>query len=107
MAGDKSQKKGTDPVENGVHNSEDVEMGDSGVNGSKQDHDGDEEMTVVVPPSKSSRLSGEPDKIPGDVEMGGAEGEEATSAEEVDPKTKALSGKRCQFAPEPCCIGTD
>ncbi|WEW57568.1 26S proteasome non-ATPase regulatory subunit [Emydomyces testavorans] len=96
---EKSQPNGTDPVENGVYDSEDVEMGGDGVNGSKQDHDHDhdEEMTVVVPPSKTPRLSGEPEQKSGDVAMGGTESEEAKSSEKLDPKVKALSDIKSNF----------
>ena len=84
---------GSEPVENGVNGSQDVEMGEE----SKQnkDGDGDEEMTVVVPPSKGSRLSGEPGQEKDeDVSMEGAEGDDAKAQKvEVDPKVKAVSGK--------------
>lgn len=92
-----------DPVENGVNNPEDVEMGDDDdVNGSatnnkqKQDEDGDgdDEMTVVVPPSKTSKSSGGADKDQGDVAMEDAEAEEAKKQEEkVNTAEKALTGK--------------
>ncbi|KMU84541.1 26S proteasome non-ATPase regulatory subunit 3 [Coccidioides immitis H538.4] len=90
MPVDKSQANGTDPVENGVHGSEDVEMGGDGANGSKQDHDGDEEMTVVVPPSKSSKHSA-------DVAMGGTESDEMQASEGIDLKAKALTDIKNNF----------
>lgn len=85
---DQQQPKGSpDPRENGVNGSEDVEMGDDDP-AQKRDKDGDDEMTVVVPPSKSK--SGN-DK---DVTMEGAEGDEATKPEDqVDPVEKAAAGK--------------
>ena len=58
--GDKPQANGTEPVENGVNGTDDVEMGDDRSEQVRIGHteDGDEEMTVVVPPPKSSKLNG-------------------------------------------------
>jgi 26S proteasome regulatory subunit N3 len=60
------------------------------------DRDGDEKITVVVPPSKGLRLSEEKgqDKE-GDVAMEGVEGElsKQTSETEVDPQAKAVQGQ--------------
>ncbi|PGH15285.1 hypothetical protein AJ80_05638 [Polytolypa hystricis UAMH7299] len=103
MSGDHSHTNGSDPVENGVNGTEDVEMGDDAANGSTpskhaRDGEGDEEMTVVVPPSKSSRLSGEPEQNEPDVAMEGAETEGAERPEsQVDPKEKALSDIKNNF----------
>lgn len=88
---------GTDPVENGVNGTEDVEMKeDSPANGtSKQekDNDGDEEMTVVVPATKDSKGSGSGRDKEGDVAMDEAGNEAGEKpVEEVDPKTKAVTG---------------
>ena len=58
--------------------------------------DGEDEMTVVVPPPKSSKLSAEPEKDPeGDVAMDGSGKSEDTmdSEKAVNPKVKAVSGK--------------
>src|SRR2546421_4113469 len=62
MGEDKPQTNGNDLVQNGVNGtSEDIEMDDestSPVTGAKgKDKDGDEEMTVVVPPSKTAKVS--------------------------------------------------
>jgi 26S proteasome regulatory subunit N3 len=91
---------GSDPVENGVNGTKDVEMKDDapaplkGGKGKKA-KEGDEEMTVVVPPSKGSKLSTPPPKdTDGDVAMDGVEelnGEDA-GAVKVDPVAKAVSG---------------
>ena len=94
---DQPRANGSDPTENGVNGLEDVEMGEDTAGGptssfnASQDRKGDEKMTVVVPPTKGSRLSGEKgtDKE-GDVAMEGDEGEDAEP--EVDPKTKAIQG---------------
>jgi 26S proteasome regulatory subunit N3 len=91
---------GTDPVENGINGTKDIEMKDDapaplkGGKGKKV-KEGEEEMTVVVPPSKGSKLSAPPPKDnDGDVAMDGAEeinGEDA-GAVKIDPVTKAVSG---------------
>ena len=91
---------GTDKVENGVNGTKDVEMKDDapallkGGKG-KKTKEGDEEMTVVVPPSKGSKLSAiTPKETDGDVAMGGAEegNDEDAGAVKVDPVVKAVSG---------------
>lgn len=91
---------GTDPVENGVNGTDDVEMTEEvsdATSPSKhtRDKDGDEEMTVVVPPSKGPKLSGEPDPDKEeDVLMEGVESASPKKPEEqtVDPQAKAISG---------------
>jgi 26S proteasome regulatory subunit N3 len=60
-----------------------------------KDKDGDEEMTVVVPPPKASKLSSAPQKDDeGDIAMNGAAEEDAKEpVEQVeDPKNKAVAG---------------
>jgi 26S proteasome regulatory subunit N3 len=101
MSNDKSHLNGTDPVENGVNGTEDIEMADDSSKGpgrprAGKDKDGDEEMTVVVPPSKGSKLSGPPEEDEqGDVVMNGtAEAETAGATEPaVDPKAEAVEGQ--------------
>lgn len=95
---DQPRTNGSDPTENGMNGSEDVEMGEDTAGGptssftASKDRKGDEKMTVVVPPTKGSRLSGEkaPDNE-GDIAMEGADTEESKS--EVDPKVKAVQGE--------------
>tara|TARA_R110002060_G_scaffold28224_3_gene38130 strand:- start:811 stop:1116 length:306 start_codon:yes stop_codon:yes gene_type:complete len=92
---------GDKPVENGINGTKDVEMKDDapatlkGGKGKKL-KEGDEEMTVVVPPSKGSKLSAPPPKdTDGDVAMDGnegAEGEDA-GAVKIDPVAKAVAGE--------------
>ena len=97
MGDDQAHTNGTDPVENGVNGTEDVEMKeDSPTNGHRQhkDGDGDEEMTVVVPAAKDAKESGRDQE--GDVAMDGTEGEEK-SVDEVDPKVKAITGMIMSF----------
>ena len=96
--GDKPQLNGNDPLENGVNGNEDVEMGDDLEDTKKPNtsKDGDEEMTVVVPPPNSSKLSGQATRDDeGDVAMETSEKVEADGSEdkEVDPVRKAESGK--------------
>lgn len=91
---------GTDPVENGISGTKDVEMKEDTQTSikagkGKKVKDSDEEMTVVVPPSKSSKLSAPPPPdTDGDVNMDDSEKPlNTTSAElEVDPVEKAVSG---------------
>ena len=89
---DKAQPNGA-PVEHGVNGTEDIDMVDEGsekvkVNGI----DGDEEMTVVVPPPNSSKLAAEPSKdAEGDVAMGDTKAEQKEIP--IDPRVKALAGK--------------
>lgn len=94
-SGDKPQTNGTDPVENGINGAEDVDMGDEEAERVKvgTTKDGDDKMTVVVPPPKSSKLNGEPGKdAEGDVTMEGSEEAKVPDAEAVDPKVKAVAG---------------
>lgn len=105
-AGDKPHTNGAEPVENGVNGSKDVDMSDD-----EQDHakpsintDGDEDMTVVVPPPKGSKLSGEPVLDPtGDVPMENAETDEGDIAEteKIDTKAKAMTGELVLFGTSP------
>lgn len=94
---------GKEPVENGFNGTKDVEMKDDGGAPSplkggkgKKVKEGEEEMTVVVPPSKGSKLSAPPPKdTDGDVAMDGAEelGGEDDGAVKIDPVAKAVAGK--------------
>ncbi|KAB8217001.1 isoprenoid synthase domain-containing protein [Aspergillus novoparasiticus] len=102
---DQPRTNGSEPTENGLNGSEDVEMGEdtagaptSSFNASK-DRKGDEKMTVVVPPTKGSRLSGDKGQDQeGDVAMEGAEGDESQKPEpEVDPRAKAIQDIKTNF----------
>jgi hypothetical protein len=57
--------------------------------------DGDDEMTVVVPPAKRSTSTNAPDKANGtDLTNGAGDGDvEAESEAPVDPQEKTISGK--------------
>lgn len=101
-AGDKPHTNGAEPVENGVNGSKDVDMSDD-----EQDHakpsintDGDEDMTVVVPPPKGSKPPGESVLDPtGDVPMENAETDEGDMAEteKIDTKAKAITDIKANF----------
>ena len=99
MSGDKPRLNG-DPAENGINGSEDVEMGEESQNtkkGSKttKDKDGDDEMTVVVPPSKGSSSPSAPENpTEADRSNGAVDGEIKNESDaQVDPQEKAISGK--------------
>ena len=96
-AGDKPQINGNEPVENGVNETDDIDMADDGPEKVKVGNgkDGEDEMTVVVPPPKSSKLSGEPGKDEeGDVAMENTDNTQAASSEtQIDPKVKAVAGQ--------------
>lgn len=97
---DQSHINGSKSTENGVNGSDDVEMGEdtagaptSSFNTSKG-RNGDEKMTVVVPPTKGSKTSGQSgqDKEE-DVTMEGVDNGDVEKTEpEVDPTTKAIQG---------------
>lgn len=90
MPGKTPQRNGNKPVENGLRNNKDVEGGKS--KSKKAATDGDEEMTVVVPPSKASKQSSAPPAdADGDVSMGDEDKGEDTAAK-VDPAVQAIAG---------------
>lgn len=75
-------------------------MVDEGQEPMKAKGDVDEEMTLVVPPPKSSKLSGEQGKDQqGDITMDNPEQPEPgqEGAEKVDPKVKAVTGTIVSF----------
>lgn len=92
-------------MENGINGTKDVEMKDdvpASIKGgkAKKMKEGDEEMTVVVPPSKASKLSAPPVKdTEGDVPMDGFEDEnvEDAGALKVDPVAKAVADIKSNF----------
>lgn len=95
---DKSNVNGSKSTENGVNGSEDVEMEEdtagaptSSINSSKN-RNGDEKMTVVVPPTKGSKSEKSRQEKDGDVTMEGAEDADADAEPEIDPTTKAIQG---------------
>ncbi|KAK3192013.1 26S proteasome non-ATPase regulatory subunit [Lecanicillium sp. MT-2017a] len=85
---------GDKPVENGIHNDADPKDNTKS-KGKKGAKDGDEEMTVVVPPSKGSKKpqSSRSADADGDVSMG----DEAAEAP-VDPTEQAVADIKSNFA---------
>lgn len=84
---------GKTPRSNGkpVGQKEDVEMTDaSKAKGKKPAKDGDDEMTVVVPPSKASKQPRA--DAEGDVAMG--DEEDAETEPKVDPVVQTVAGKQ-------------
>ena len=93
-AEDKPHTNGTEPVENGINGMEDVDMVDDGPEKVKvgTNKEGEEEMTVVVPPPNSSKLSGEPSRDEeGDIAMENIDKSDRVNPE-LDPKVKAIAG---------------
>jgi 26S proteasome regulatory subunit N3 len=91
MSGDKSGSGGQDASRNGING------GQNGAKGSKtnKDKDGDDEMTVVVPPLRSSNSPTAPDKATvADLTNGNLDGNTSKGEAQMDPKEKAISGKR-------------
>ena len=96
-SGDKPQTNGTDPIENGVNGADDVEMIDEEAETDEGGpNDTEDKMTVVVPPSKSLKLSEKPKQDEeGDVAMDNAEKVDSDhdEVEVADPRAKAISGE--------------
>ena len=95
LSNDKPKANGTTPQENGVKASEDIEMGGDGSDKKRSLKDGDDEMTVVVPPPKSAKTSTEPEKDQeGDISMADNDGNQSTKPGEpaFDPKVKTIAG---------------
>ena len=97
---DQSHVNGSKSTENGVNGSEDVEMGEDTAGAptssfnTRKDRNGDEKMTVVVPPTKGSKSSGKAGQEKEDVTMEGAEDGDAEKTEpEIDPTAKAIQGE--------------
>lgn len=95
MPGKTPQRNGSEPVENGVRNNQDVDMTDEksslkgkGKKGAKEGED----MTVVVPPSKTTKQSSQPPPpdADGDVAMDVDKPEDLEV--KVDPVTQAVAG---------------
>ncbi|KAL8928522.1 MAG: hypothetical protein Q9208_001756 [Pyrenodesmia sp. 3 TL-2023] len=100
-SGSKPQTNGTEPVENGANGSEDVDMEDEGEEPVETNGDVDEEMTVVVPSPKSSKLSGgNGNDQQGDttVDISGQPELAPEDAENIDPKVKAVTDIKANYA---------
>lgn len=97
MSGDKPRLNGSGS--NGVNGSGSSQNNRKGSKGSK-DRDGDDEMTVVLPPSKGSNKPSAPTKATEADLANGAEEGEGSKAQEppIDPKEKAISGMWATFS---------
>ncbi|OLN81176.1 putative 26S proteasome regulatory subunit rpn3 [Colletotrichum chlorophyti] len=91
MPGKTPTRDGKDPLENGVRDNKDAEAKNKGKKAGK---DGDEEMTVVVPPSKKAAAKAADGD--GDVAMGGEGNDDAEV--EVDPVVQTVADIKSNFA---------
>ena len=81
------------PTENGVNGAEDSDMTGNDPEKGKGRKDADDEMTVVVPPPHTSKLSADPDGDgEGDVSMEDSQGNEEEGQQVVDPKVQTIAG---------------
>lgn len=97
--GDQNHINGTNPVENGVDGSNDPELDEkqnnsTSIKKSGKEKDVDEEMTVVVPPSKVIKADEVTEKDDeGDIAMNGAEDAGSKVEDDpVDPQANAAEG---------------
>ncbi|KAK9441469.1 hypothetical protein VB005_06109 [Metarhizium brunneum] len=99
MPGKTPKSNGNEPIENGFRNNGDIDMKDaSKTKGKKGAKDGDEEMTVVVPPSKGSKqASKQPHDADGDVSMSGEDTADNGEAK-VDPVVQTVADIKSNFA---------
>jgi 26S proteasome regulatory subunit N3 len=95
-----SRTNSTDPVENGISGTKDIEMKEDAASiksgKGKKIKDGDEEMTVVLPPSKSVTISAPPPADQdGDAIMDDSEKirDDQPAEHEVNLIAKALSSR--------------
>lgn len=98
MPGKTPKNNGNEPIENRLRSNGDVDMKDSGKSkGKKGAKEGDEEMTVVVPitktPKQSSKQSHDAD---GDVSMGGDD--IADDSEKIDLVAQTVADIKSNFA---------
>ncbi|KAH0427624.1 proteasome regulatory particle subunit [Colletotrichum camelliae] len=91
MPGKTPSRNGKEPLENGVQNNKKDEAKNKSKKAAK---DGDEEMTVVVPPSKKAAAPA--GDVDGDVEMGD-EGQDEGEVK-VDPVVQAVADIKSNFA---------
>ncbi|KAF3059982.1 putative 26S proteasome regulatory subunit rpn3 [Daldinia childiae] len=101
MPGKTPHSNGKEPVENGIRNNQDVDMTDEksslkgkGKKGVKEGED----MTVVVPPSKTTKQSSQPPPpdADGDIEMDVDKPEDLEV--KIDPVTQAITDIKSNFA---------
>lgn len=101
---------GKEPVENGIRNTQDVDMKDDSSSlkgkGKKTLKEGDDEMTVVVPPSKASKQSSAPPPSDNDGDVAMEDSDKADDGGEVkvDPVAQTVAGRKpspFSFSPPP------
>ncbi|KAL2752116.1 hypothetical protein ACRALDRAFT_2114270 [Sodiomyces alcalophilus JCM 7366] len=98
MPGKTPSRNGNEPLENGVRNDQDVEMKDAKSKGKKGAKDGDEEMTVVVPPSKGSKNSSGGPTPDTDDDIAMDEDKADDGAVKVDPVAQTVAEIKGNFA---------
>jgi 26S proteasome regulatory subunit N3 len=92
MPGKTPHGNGNEPVENGIRSNQDVDMKEKGKT-KKSTKEGDEEMTVVVPPTRPVKSSAPPPDSDGDVAMD-VDTDKADDGEvKVDPVLQTATGK--------------
>ncbi|KAI1073982.1 proteasome regulatory subunit C-terminal-domain-containing protein [Whalleya microplaca] len=101
MPGKTPHSNGNEPVENGIRNNQDVDMTDEKsslkAKGKKGVKEG-EDMTVVVPPSKTTKQSSQPPPdADGDVAMDDSDKADGPEVK-VDPITQAITDIKSNFA---------
>ena len=101
MSGDKQQPNGGDPKKDEVNGTEDIEMTEEGSKPKKnvtagKGKDGEDEMTVVVPPSRSSKTppTGSKDAEMDDTTDVTAKADGVSPDPPLDPKEKAITGRK-------------
>jgi 26S proteasome regulatory subunit N3 len=91
-----------EPVENGGYRGgKDIEMKDKDLKpkGKKSAKEGEDEMTVVVPPSKASKQSSVPPPNDADGDVAMDEGDKAADDEvKVDPVVQTINGTHGHLA---------
>jgi 26S proteasome regulatory subunit N3 len=109
--GDQPHTNGIEPTENGVDVLGDLEADEQQASSTSvkkpgKDKDGDEEMTVVVPPSKAAKNPSNSGKDgEGDIAMNGIdEPESKTEADAADPQVKAVESRRSLLAIGSCLL---
>ncbi|QPG93620.1 hypothetical protein C2857_001184 [Epichloe festucae Fl1] len=98
MPGKTPKNNGNEPIENRLRSNGDVDMKDSSkAKGKKGAKEGDEEMTVVVPITKTSKQSSkQPHDADGDVSMGGDD--VADDSEKIDLVAQTVADIKSNFA---------
>lgn len=99
MPGKTPKGNGNEPLENSVRRSKDAEAKDSKAKSKKAAKDDDEEMTVVVAPSKttSKHSPNQSQDADGDVSMDGERLSAAAGEPKSDPAIQTVAGTEVFF----------